>query len=158
MSTRQAQQFSGLIQRGVQSVLDAGLADPRLDAFITVTKVSVDTPPRVAFVSVSVMPEKHESRVLHGLKDAARHIRREAGEILDLHRMPELHFRIDRSLKRQTEVLDALARVRREEEARGEGTGGGGWSRPVVAENETTENENTAGDEPVSRERESSGE
>lgn len=147
MKGRQSQQLSSLIRRAVQSVLDAGLADPRLDALITVTKVTVDSPPRVANVSVSVMPDKHESRVLHGLKDASRHIRRESGEILQLHMMPELQFRIDKSLKRQQSVFEALAKVR-EEESRGKKSSG--WGGPAASDEDAT-----AADDAASQDRES---
>lgn len=107
-------QLASVLRRAVQSVLDEGLADPRLDALITVTEVRVDPSAREAVVLVSVSPERAESKVSHALRDAARHIRRRAADHTALARMPELSFRIDKSIKKQAAVLDALRRVAEE--------------------------------------------
>jgi len=116
-SNHRGEQLGSVIHRAVQSVISGGLSDPRLDALITVIDVKVTDDRRTAVVSVSVMPENHESRVIHGLRDAARHIRREAGEIVEIHKLPELVFKLDRSTKKQAELLDAMARVKAEREA-----------------------------------------
>jgi len=113
-ASRKSGQLSSIIHRAVQQVLSGGLSDPRLDAMITITDVRVGPDLRQATVRVSIMPAERESRAMHGLRDAARHIRREAAELVDLHRMPELVFKIDRSIKKHAAVLDALARVREE--------------------------------------------
>jgi ribosome-binding factor A len=114
MSGRRAEQMSSIIHRAVQSVLSGGLSDPRLDAMLTVTNVRVSSDRRQATVSVSVLPEERESRVIHGLRDAARHIRREAADLIDVHRMPDLIFKLDRTIKKQAAIHDALHRVREE--------------------------------------------
>lgn len=110
------EQLGSVIHRAVQAVIAGGLSDPRLESLITVTAVKVTDDRRTAVISVSVLPEKHESRAIHGLRDAARHIRREAADIVEIHRMPELIFKLDRTAKKQAELLDAMARVRAERE------------------------------------------
>lgn len=114
--SHRGEQLGSVIHRAVQSVISGGLSDPRLESLITVTAVKVTDDRRTAVVSVSVLPEKHESRAIHGLRDAARHIRREAADIVEIHRMPELVFKLDRTAKKQAELLDAMARVRAERE------------------------------------------
>ena len=118
-SEHRGEQLGSVIHRAVQAVISGGLSDPRLDALITVIDVKVTEDRRTAVIGVSVMPEKHESRVIHGLRDAAKHIRRQAGELIEVHKLPELVFKLDRSSKRQAELLDAMARVRAEREAQG---------------------------------------
>lgn len=109
---RRAQQVASVLHREVQQVLDGGLADPRLDSMITVTKVSVTDDLHESVIHVSVMPEKRESAVFHGLRDAAGYIRREASNRIDLRRTPKLSFKIDRSLKNEASFLGALSEVR----------------------------------------------
>lgn len=117
MTGFRGEQLSSVIHRAVQTIIARGLADPRLEAMITVTSVKVTEDRQTAVVNVSVLPEKHESRVIHALRDAARHIRRQAGDLVEIHRLPDLAFKLDRSAKQQAELLDAMARVRAEREA-----------------------------------------
>lgn len=115
--TRRQEQLASVVHRAVQSIITEGLADPRIEGVITITKVKVTEDFREAIISVSVLPEKHESKVIHGLADAANYIKRTAGERIALHRMPKIIFKLDRDMKRQAAVLGALAEVRRETES-----------------------------------------
>ena len=110
---RRSEQINSVLHRAIQSVLNEGFADPRLErAMITVTQVRVTDDKRTAVVSVSALPEEKQKLTLHGLKDAARHIRRKAADKVAVHRMPELVFKLDKSLKRQAAVLSAIAEAR----------------------------------------------
>lgn len=114
MNTR-IERIESVIHRGAQSVITEGFNDPRLDdCIITVVSVKADRDLTNATVHVSVMPEKAERRVIAGLSAAARHIRRETAERVNVHRMPAFRFKIDASAKRQRGVLDALAQARAE--------------------------------------------
>ncbi len=115
--TKRAEQVASSLQRALQQVLAEGLNDPRLQAMITVTRTQVDDGLSEAVVSVSVLPESKEDLVLHGLKSAAGRIRRVASDALDMKRTPRLIFRLDRTLKRQAGILNALADVARERES-----------------------------------------
>jgi len=116
MSERHAR-LESIIHRGAQSVINDGFSDPRLDdAIITITNVSIDRDNTTAVVRVSIMPEKRERRALQGLKSAARHIRRRTADRVNVHRMPNFLFSIDKAAKRQAGVLEALARVREEQQ------------------------------------------
>jgi ribosome-binding factor A len=113
MSLR-AQQTASVLHRAVQSVLVEGLADPRLDAMITVTDVKVTEDIRTAIVRVSISPERKEKLAMHGLQAAARHIRRKVADLVSIHHPPELVFKLDRGAKNEAAVLEALAKVRAE--------------------------------------------
>ena len=113
--SKRTDQMSSVLRRAVQSVLSEGLADPRLEgAMVTVTKVKVTDDARTAVVSVSVIPEKKQKLAWHALRDASRFIRRRAADLVSIHKMPELVFKLDTSLKRQASVLDAIARSKDE--------------------------------------------
>lgn len=96
-----------------------GLSDPRARGLITVTEVKVADDLKTAEVFISVLPDKHEELTLHALRHASKHLRRQAAELMALQHLPELHFKLDTRLKQQAAVYDALAKVRREQEARG---------------------------------------
>lgn len=113
MSLR-TQQASSVMHRAIQSVLVEGLNDPRLDAMITVTDVTVTEDMRTAIVKVSISPERKEKLAMHGLKAAARHIRRKVADLVSIHHPPELVFKLDRGAKNEAAVLEALAKVRAE--------------------------------------------
>jgi len=111
---RRTEQMCSTMRRAVQEVITRGLQDPRVRGLVTVTQVTMDDDLTRARVRVSVMPERHESSSIHGLRAAAGWIRREVGKRVSLRRMPTLEFELDRRFKRQAAVLDALAQVKRE--------------------------------------------
>mgnify|MGYP000935946673 CR=1 FL=1 len=104
------------IEHAVREVLSRGFNDPRISGLITVTSVKVTPDHTTAFVNVSILPDEKSDLTMHGLQSAARHIRREVGELVRTRQMPDLHFRLDRSLKQQANVLTALERAKHETE------------------------------------------
>lgn len=106
------ERVASTIQEAVQQVLARGLADPRLEGLITVTKVTVSDDLKAATVWVSVLPAEKQKLVVHGLKHAAAHIRRQVGDLVDMRQMPTVSFRLDESLKREAEVYRALDKAR----------------------------------------------
>ena len=118
MSHRKEQVASTLL-RAIQQVLGKGLADPRVRGLITVTDVHVPAGLKTATILISVLPAERQDLTLKGIQDAARHIRHEIGEIVDMKQIPELYFKLDLSLKRQAEAMQAIARAVAEREAKG---------------------------------------
>ncbi|MGP1271975.1 MAG: 30S ribosome-binding factor RbfA [Phycisphaerales bacterium] len=115
---QRAQQAAGLVREAVQKVISSHLHDPRVRGLVTVTRVTISDDLKSATVYVSVMPEQHRDLTMHGLRAAAKHIRRRISDELALRSIPELTFKSDAAAARQAQVLDALALVAREREAR----------------------------------------
>jgi ribosome-binding factor A len=111
---RRTNQVASTLRTAVQEVISRGLADPRIRGLITITEVTMSDDLQQATLRVSIYPEERQVLTLHGLQAAAAHIRREAGELMALKRMPTLQFRLDESLKRQAKVLGALAQAAEE--------------------------------------------
>lgn len=109
---RRTDRVNSQLQKAVQQVITRGLQDPRARGLITVTHVETSKDLRDATIRVSVLPHDHEDLTLHALKDASKHIRREAAELMAMHRLPAFHFKLDSSLRKQAEVIEALARER----------------------------------------------
>lgn len=109
--TRRTEQLASTLQRAIQEVIARGLNDPRIGGLITITSVTVSADLREAVVMVSVLPEEKQELVVHGLKHAAPHIRREIGESIRSRQLPTLHFRLDESLKKQAAVIRAISQA-----------------------------------------------
>lgn len=108
------EQLASSIHHAVQQVLAKGLSDPRVSGLITITSVKVSKDLRDATILFSVLPEDRQDLTLHGLRNAERHIRRQAGELIDIRQLPAFHFKLDASPKKQAAVLESLERVREE--------------------------------------------
>lgn len=102
------EQMASEIRSAVQQLLDRGLSDPRITGMITITGVRVTPDHRTAFLSVSILPATAQTLTMHGLKSAAPHLRRQAGDIVRTRQIPELIFRLDETLKKQAEVLKSI--------------------------------------------------
>ena len=107
MSIRK-QQVESLLKRTVATVLQRGLADPRIRGLISVTKVDTSPDLRHATVYVSILPEEHESITMHGLKDATMHVQQLVKKAVALRAVPHLRFRLDQDLKKQADVFAAI--------------------------------------------------
>lgn len=110
MSGFRREQVGSVLKRSIQQRLLRGLADPRVKGVITVTDVKVASDLRTATVYVSVTPEEEQELTMHGLRSAAKHIRHEVSDKLTLARTPYLNFKLDKSLKTQSKVLELIAR------------------------------------------------
>ncbi|MCA9278441.1 MAG: 30S ribosome-binding factor RbfA [Phycisphaeraceae bacterium] len=115
MSIR-TEQVASLVTRHVQEVVVRGLKDPRVKGMVTITRATCSDDLRVVTLYVSVLPEEHENITLHGLTAAAKHIRHEIADEIALAKTPTLQFRLDKQFKREASVLDALAKVREEQQ------------------------------------------
>jgi ribosome-binding factor A len=116
--SRRLEQVASTLKRAIQEVLARGLSDPRIGGMVTVTNVVVSEDLASATVRVSVMPHDRENLTLHGLQDAAAHIRRKVGDLVSLRRVPQLLFKADQAARREAEVVEALSRVAAERERR----------------------------------------
>ena len=106
--------LSAVLQRAVEQTLARGLADPRIRGLISVTKLELSQDLKSCTVSVSVYPHEHEKLTMHGLRDATAHIRRKVADQVHIREMPSLVFKLDEGLKKQAEVMELLAKARRE--------------------------------------------
>ena len=107
MSHRIAQ-IESTMKRALSQVLQRDISDPRIEGLVSITDVKVAPDLSEAYVSVSVLPEDKQKRTLFGLRHAAGHIHSKLNKHLRLRTIPQLHFRLDESLKKQAEVFQAI--------------------------------------------------
>jgi ribosome-binding factor A len=99
MVTRRQRRVSALIMEALGELLQKEVADPRLD-FVTITDVETSSDLRQAYIYVTFLgdPEKQQEG-LSALKKAAGYLRRQLGQTVYLRYVPELSFRLDRSVE-----------------------------------------------------------
>lgn len=118
MTPRRHEQLASEIHRALQQVIDRGLQDPRISGMITVTAVRLTTDGKTAQINISILPAEKQDLTMHGLRSAARHLRHQIGEQIRTRQMPELAFRLDESLKKQAQVMGAIARAAEDRQRR----------------------------------------
>lgn len=120
------EQLESTLKRAVQRVLARGLADPRAHgAMITVTGLRLGADLRIAKVQVSIYPEAKEKLAFHALRHAAAHIRHQVSDEVAMKQTPQIAFELDPSIKKTSAVLEALAKVAAERNARAGSAGDG---------------------------------
>jgi ribosome-binding factor A len=116
--TQRTDQVASTLKRATQEVLSRGLADPRVQGLITVTRVDVSADLANATLYCTVTPHEHVDLSMHGLKSAARWVRRQVADKVRFRRMPQFRFKIDQQLIKQQEVLASIAEAMQEDERR----------------------------------------
>lgn len=111
--TVHSEQAASVIRRAVQTILARGLNDPRVRGLVSVTEVKLSEDGSQARVFVSILPAEHSELTMHGLHHAAKYIRGQLGKEVRLRRLPRIEFRLDKSIKKQSEVMAALAAARK---------------------------------------------
>lgn len=100
------------IQRQVSRILLENLQDRRL-ALLSVTAVRASPDLRHAFVYLSILGGAAEvERTLKLLDKARGFVRHELGSAMRLRRVPEIEFRLDQEVRRESRVEDLLSRLR----------------------------------------------
>lgn len=110
--THRIEKIESTLARAIQQVISRGLNDPRAGGLISVLRVNVAQDMANATAFVSVYPEEKAELTMHALRHASRHIRHQAAELMAIRKVPVIEFRLDKSLKQQSEVFTALAKAR----------------------------------------------
>lgn len=107
--SHRVEQVASTLRRTLAEVLQRDIDDPRLEgAMVSVTEVNVSADLRNATVKVSVLPANAESRAIHALQHASRHIHALVTKKMTLRVVPHLEFRLDETLKKQAEIFKAI--------------------------------------------------
>lgn len=114
MASRRQRQVAELLHEEISNLLQFNTRDPRL-GFVTVTDVEVSPDLRVAWVYITVLGDSSdEETTLQGLASAAKFFRHELGQSLKLRFIPELNFKLDKSLEYGLHIDQLLDTVKEE--------------------------------------------
>jgi ribosome-binding factor A len=116
--TRRTEKLNDLIREELSDLLRRQAKDPRLDCFLTVTRVDVSPDLRHAKVFISVMgTEEEKTKAMDGLASASGFFHRELMKRLSLRRTPQLSFHRDDSIERAAHVFDMMKKLASSEDA-----------------------------------------
>ncbi len=112
------------IKREVSQILLSEIKDARVGAgMVSIVDVEVSSDLQNARIFVSIYGDEAAQRqAMEGLAAATPFVRREIGQRLGLRRVPTVVFLQDRSLERGSRVLALLNQLKREAEARQQGS------------------------------------
>ena len=102
------QQIESTLQKAICKIIDS-LTDPRiLDCLVTVTNLEVSDDRRNMTVYISAKPSEAQSRALHALRGACKHIHAKVSKEVDLRRIPHLYFKEDVLFNKQQDLLTTI--------------------------------------------------
>ncbi len=110
MPGQRFERLQSSLREALSEIVRQELKDPWVGGLISITGVELSSDLRLARVFVSVMgDEATRQRTLEGLERAKGFIRGELGRRFRLRQVPEIAFRLDRSIERGSRVLEILA-------------------------------------------------
>ena len=111
MSSRRQRQVADLLRDEISFIIQRGLKDPRI-GFASITRVEVSPDIRYATVFISVLgTEEEQSESLVALNNASGFIRHELGPKLSIRNIPNVSFRLDRSMQHAENVQRLLNEI-----------------------------------------------
>jgi len=102
------------MEREVSRIFQEDLNDPRI-GFVTVTRIDLTGDLRCAKIYFSVLgDEAKKTSSLEGIESAAGYIRKLIGDRLKLKYVPELVFKLDKSIEYSVNLEKTFERIRDE--------------------------------------------
>ncbi|MCL2367559.1 MAG: 30S ribosome-binding factor RbfA [Oscillospiraceae bacterium] len=119
MATNKLQRINEDIARELSALL-RDVKEPRVQQGM-LSIVAVETTPDLKFCKVylSVLGMEDERRMQKGLESAGGHLRRALGQALNIRHVPELNFKLDKSMEHGAHVSEILRRLEVEGEPDG---------------------------------------
>ena len=111
---RRIQKVSSLLKKEISFILNNDLDEPiTLDNFISISKVEIspDLYYCKIYITSSVEDEKKE-KIVDDLNNSKSFIRHKLTQRIQMRRIPELTFRVDRALEKGLAVLKLLDKLR----------------------------------------------
>ncbi len=107
-----SERVADLLKKEVAAMLFREIKDPRVQGIVTVISVKVTRDLRHAEFFVTVLGgHLEEKAALKGLHKASGFIRRSLGKRLRMRRIPELHFKLDETVKAQERIEGLLKKI-----------------------------------------------
>jgi ribosome-binding factor A len=120
---RRTERAADIIREEIAQIVGYELEDPRLSS-VTVTDVRLSNDKRDARIYVTIVGDENDHKTaLAALKHAAPYVRKQLGLVLNLPRIPELHFVRDRVEEEGERVDQLLQEIEREWESKGKDQG-----------------------------------
>ena len=114
--SQRCQRIGDQLRGEISAMLQRDIKDPRI-GFVTIMDVEVSPDLSHATVYFTVIgSDQEKAETLSGLQSTASFMRREMGRRLHLKRIPQLHFRYDKTTDKGAHMEEIFGRIRQEEE------------------------------------------
>lgn len=115
--TQRCQRIGDQLRGEISAMLQRDIKDPRI-GFVTIMDVEVAPDLSHATVYFTVFgSEDEKSESLQGLQSTASYMRREMGRRLHLKRIPQLHFRYDKTTDKGAHMEDIFSQIKEEDQS-----------------------------------------
>lgn len=116
MVSRRQEKMSRLVKEAVSEVIQNRLSDPRIEGFISVTRVTMPADLRTAEVFISILgkTEAAQRKTFKAIEHAGSRIQSLVAGKLRTKFCPVLHFHHDEELKKSMETIRLIEKMRDE--------------------------------------------
>ena len=115
-ANRRSERVSSTLKRELGLLITRTLKDPRLGQLTSVTNVNATRDLAKATVEVSVLGGSAEQDLtIQALTSASSKLRESLKSRVRMRRIPELHFELDRSIERGSELLTLMDEVAKQD-------------------------------------------
>jgi len=110
MATRRQEKVARVIKESVSDAIANHLSDPRIEGFISVTRVEMSTDLRNAEVYISIFgkDQSSQNKTFAAIKHAGSRIQSLLSGKIKSKFCPVLHFHLDEKFKKTIEVLNLI--------------------------------------------------
>ena len=110
MTTRRQEKIASVIQGSVGNIIIHKLDDPRIEGFVSVTKVEIapDLKNATIYISIFGKDEKKQQLTFKAIRHAHSRIQSLLAKELNAKFCPSLHFKQDTQLKKSIETFNII--------------------------------------------------
>jgi ribosome-binding factor A len=118
MPSRRQEKMSRLVKEAVSEIIQNHLSDPRIEGFISVTRVSMPADLRTAEVYISIMgkDEGAQTRAFKAIEHARSRIQSLMARKIRTKFCPVLHFHEDENLKKSLDTIRIIEEIEEKEQ------------------------------------------
>lgn len=121
MSNARAERVAGALKREISQIIHNELRDPRI-GFVTINRVDLTNDLKYAKIYFGILGSKSdEEKTVSGLTSAKGFIKKLIGERLKLRCVPDITFKLDRSVEESihiSEILEGLKKPQKSKEVK----------------------------------------
>lgn len=116
MASRRQEKVARVVKEAVSAAIRDGLNDPRIEGFVSVTRVELTADLRNADVYISIFgaDEAAQRRTFLALTHARSRVQRFVADELDSKFCPVLRFKLDEAFKKTLETMNLIDQAARE--------------------------------------------
>lgn len=116
MASRRQEKVARVVKEAVSAAIRDGLNDPRIEGFVSVTRVELTADLRNADVYISIFgaDETAQRRTFLALTHARSRVQRFVADELDSKFCPVLRFKLDEAFKKTLETMNLIDQAARE--------------------------------------------